>query len=244
MADTDSNSASREHGLSLSRRSVLALLGMGAMAQPGGGREAQNDRDVTDRGDVALSGEGTSISIEDVLPGDEFGQITVEGLQHALPVSGTRRQSWMMRPFPKDIDATSPTYEDTDTEIGYGVVPFAPGRVPVLRIVGHFDAPREATASIRVSIANRPAYQPPRAERDIVLDDDPTRRTVLEVTGQGRTQVFDEVYLSEVKDVVTGFRNSAPLRSHTLHFEVKRDRSCDRATISNATTVALELEAL
>lgn len=184
------------------------------------------------------------MSINEVLPGDKFGQVTFGELSHTLTVSGTRQPSWMVRPFPEDVHTTSTSYEDTGAEVGYGFISFAPGQVPILRIVGHFDNPSDVTASIRVSIANRPTYRPPRASSDIVVDDDPLPRTVLEVTGKGRTQTFSEVYLSDVDDVVTGMANGAPLPSHTLLLEVKTDDSSEQATIGNATTIALELEAL
>lgn len=234
--------------LSLPRRSILALLGLGAMAKTGSGQRVRKntvDRESGDGSEMNLPDEvQMSLSTDEILPGDEFGRVNLGEISHTLTVSGTRQPSWMIQPFPEDIHTTSTTYEDTEAEVGYGFIPFAPGYVPVLRIVGHFDNPAEATASIRVSIANRPAYHPPRVSKDIVLDDDPLQRTLLEVTGKGRTQTFDEVYLSDVKDVVTGFRNSATLPSHTLLFEIKTDRSCDQATISSATTIALELEAL
>lgn len=248
VKDSKDDSENQGPGLSLSRRSVLALLGLGAIAEPSSGHEVQKNtvkRGTADDLEVSLpDDERISVSIDEVLPGDEFGQVTLGELSHTLTVSGTRRPSWMIQPFPEDVHTTSTTYEDTGAEVGYGLIPFAPGHVPVLRIVGHFNNPMDATASIRVSIANRPAYRPPRASRDIVLDDDSLPRTLLEVTGKGRTQTFDEVYLSDVKDVVTGFSNSAVFPSHTLLFEVKMDGSCEQATISNATTVALELEAL
>jgi hypothetical protein len=249
MVDEDiGDSRNQEFDLSLSRRSVLALIGLGAIVEPNSGRSVQknaaNRKSMNDSEADLLNDEQISMSIDEVLPGDKFGRVTIGELSHTLTVSGTRRPSWMIQPFSEDVHTTSTTYEDTEAEVGYGFIPFAPGHVPVLRIVGHFDNPVDATASIRVSIANRPAYHPPRTSSDIVLDDDPPRRTLLEVTGKGRTQTFDEVYLSDVKDVVTGFRNSTALPSHTLLFEVKMDHSCEQATISNATTVALELEAL
>lgn len=56
--------------------------------------------------------------------------------------------------------------------------------------------------------------------------------------------MFDELYLTDVEDVVTGLGNGHSLPSHTLLFEAKTDSPSGQATVGAETTVSLELEAL
>lgn len=240
--DADREDKKTGFGPSVSRRSALALLGLGSIALSASSANAK-DEPSNDRS-VMPDDREEGMFIDEFPPGDRFGKLTVDGLAHTLQVSGTRRPSWMVQPFNEDIHTTSTSYEKIDAAVGYGVIPFPPGHVPILRMVGHIETDSESTASIRLSIANRPAYQPPGLDSPRILDEGPARRTLLEVTGQGETQVFDEVYLTEVDDVVTGLDNAAGLPSHTLLFEVKTDRTNGEAVISSATTVALELEAV
>lgn len=242
----DDNSRTERIGFgpSVSRRSALALLGLGSLALSASSGTAEGDPNGNQSGETLPDDRRNGAFIDEFPPGDRFGKHRIDGVPHTLQVSGTRRPSWMIRPFTEDIHTSSTSYEETDADIGYGVIPFPPGHVPVLRMVGHIETDSESTASIRVSIANRPAYSPPGVESTRVIDDERARSTLLEVTGQGETQVFDEVYLTEAEDVVTGLDNAAGLPSHTLLFEVKTERPQAGATIGSATTVSLELEAV
>lgn len=232
-------------GLSMNRRSALAVLGLGTMGTTRSSANMVDDSGKkTERKEIQSENNKEKAYLEEMPPGDRFGKVEINDIHHTLQVSGTRRPAWMVRPFPNGITTTSTSYEETDANIGYGLIPFPPGHVPVLRIVGHFDNAEESTASIRVSIANRPAYTPPGLDSPRVLSEDPVQKTLLEVTGQGQTQVFDETYLTDAEDVVSGVDNAHPLPSHTLLCEVKTDRSRGQATIGNGTTLSLELEAL
>lgn len=231
-------------GPSVSRRSALTLLGLSSLALASASGEAKDGPDDECSEASHPDNRRDGAFIDEFPPGDRFGKLAIDGLSHTLQVSGTRRQSWMVQPFSEDVQITSTSYEETDADVGYGVIPFPPGHVPVLRMVGHIETDSDSTASIRVSIANRPSYRPPGVESARIIDEGPARSTLLEVTGQGETQVFDEVYLTEVDDVVTGLNNAAGLPSHTLLFEVKTDRPAGRSTVGSATTVSLELEAI
>lgn len=242
MRRDNTNHKKAGFGPSVSRRSALALLGFGSMAL--GTFSVNRGAGTTDDQSAKPDDRQEGMFIDEFPPGDRFGKLVVNGLAHTLQVSGTRQPSWMVQPFNEDIHTSSTSYEETDAAVGYGVIPFPPGQIPILRMVGHIETDSESTASIRLSIANRPAYQPPGLDSPRVLDEGPARNTLLEVTGQGETQVFDEVYLTEVDDVVTGLDNAAGLPSHTLLFEVKTDQANGQAIIGSATTVALELEAI
>lgn len=246
MADGN-NSHSDESSFTLSRRTALAFFGLGAFSQVASSvspSQTQPEGGNSDPLDVAENDEDTDIFIDEVLPGDKFGKINIGQYQYTLQQSGTRTPSWMVTPFDQDIHVSNTSYEDIGTGVGYGMIPFPPGQVPVLRLVGHIDSESQSKTSLRVSIANREAYSPASLEKTLELEDDPVRQPLLEVTAQGKTQVFDEVYLSEMEDVVTGMDNAHSLPSHTLLFEAKTDSSDHEATIKGETTVALEMEAL
>lgn len=241
------NSHSDESSFTLSRRAALTFFGLGAFSQVASSASASQARMEGSNSEllaVSDDTEDTEVFIDEVLPGDKFGKINVGQYQYTLQQSGTRRPSWMVTPFDQDIHVSDTSYEEIGTGIGYGMIPFPPGQVPVLRLVGHIDSDPQSTTSLRVSIANREAYSPASLEKTLELEADSVRQALLEVTAQGKTQVFDEVYLSEVEDVVTGMDNGHSLPSHTLLFEAKTDSSDQKATIKSETTVALELEAL
>lgn len=245
-AMTNDNADSESHGLSISRRMALALLGVGALgevaAADGQATGQSNGGTTTSSSDSTPPGE-VSHSIDEVLPGDKFGNVDIGPYSFTLQLSGTREPSWLVNPLNGPTDVNSSEYQQI-AEVGYGVIPFSPGKVPVLRIVGHLNGKTDTETSVRVSIANREAYSPPGVDGLRVLEDDEVRQTLLEVTGVGETQVFDEVYLSDVEDVVTGLDNGHPLPSHTLLFEAKTEAPSADVTIGGATSVALELEAL
>ncbi|MFC6724585.1 hypothetical protein ACFQE1_09400 [Halobium palmae] len=249
MEERDSFSEVR-NGLSMSRRMALAFLGMGALSQTASAGGGDGD-DGGDRGGEGASGgsegapprEEFEAYVDEVLPGDKFGKVRIGPYTHTLQLSGTREPSWLVNPLHGDAAVDSDSYERI-ADVGYGVIPFSPGTVPVLRIVGHIDGEAGSETSIRVSIANREAYVPAGLDELRVLEDGPVRQTLLEVTGTGETQVFDEVYLSDVEDVVTGLDNGHPLPSHTLLFEAKTETPDADVTVGGATSVALELEAL
>jgi hypothetical protein len=238
-----------EHGeLSFSRRTALTLLGLGAFS----GVASSDVRARTGKSPVSSPGgsdnpvfrtDEFSAFIDEVLPGDKFGKLRVGPYEQTLQMSGTRESSWMVKPLHCDEPVNSDSYKQISS-VGYGVVPFPPGKVPVLRITGHLNGGPNATTSLRLSIANREGYSPPGVDGIRYLEDDPVRQTLLEVTAEGETQVFDEVYLSDIEDVVTGLDNAHPLPSHTLLLEAKTDAPAGNATVGEATTVSLELEAL
>lgn len=233
-------------GPSFSRRAALTLLGLGALGSvASGGTTADTENaDAAERAEELAQNEDVRAFIDEVLPGDKFGKIEIGEYQHALQQSGTRTPSWMVQPVNEDVRITNTSYEEVGSGVGYGVIPFPPGQVPILRLVGHVNAERDVETSFRVSIANREAYSPPGVDGTRVLEDDPVRQTLMEVTAQGDTQVFDEIYLTDVEDVVTGLGNSHSLPSHTLLFEAKTESPSGQVTLGSETTVSLELEAL
>lgn len=246
--DTNVHSADGYGGLSFSRRAALTLLGLGAfggMASSGAG--ARTGESGTGgpgaSGDAAFRTDGFSAFVDEVLPGDRFGKLRVGPYEQTLQMSGTREPSWMVKPLHRDEPVSGGSYEQISS-VGYGVIPFPPGKVPVLRMTGHLDGVSDATTSLRLSIANREAYSPPGVDGVRYLEDDSVRQTLLEVSAEGETQVFDEVYLSDVEDVVTGLGNAHALPSHTLLLEAKTDAPSGDVAVGEATTVALELEAL
>lgn len=232
--------------LNVTRRSTL--LGMGGLAIGTGvhnensertGSEPPQSDSSRNRGRV-----GFRASVDEGLPGDKFGKIRIGQYAHSLQVSGTRRPAWMVQPFNEDAQTSSTTYEETDSNIGYGMIPFPPGQVPLLRVVGHFDNHAESTTSLRISIANRPIYRPSQQAEPQPLDEDDIKQTILEVTGKGRTQVYSEAYLSDFEDVTTGMPNGSELPINTFILEMKTDCSKENSSIKSETTVSLELEAL
>lgn len=229
----------------MSRRMMLALMGIGALSQGAAAQEESGGFADGDNGnaDEASRNESMEGYIDEVLPGDKFGKVSLGPYTYTLQMSGTREPSWMVNPLNGATEVNSDSYEQISS-VGYGVIPFSPGKVPVLRITGHVDGHPDSETSIRVSIANREAYVPAGLDDLRILEDDPVRQTLLEVTGVGETQLFDEVYLSDVEDVVTGLGNGHSLPSHTLLFEAKTESPDADVTIGEATTVALELEAL
>jgi hypothetical protein len=236
-----------ESGISsieFTRRSTL--LGIGGLATGAGifGKNTERmNSEISQSNSSHTRKQGElSASIDEVLPGDKFGKIRIGQYPHSLQVSGTRRPAWMVQPFSEDVHTTNTTYEEVGSNVGYGVIPFPPGQVPILRIVGHFDNHPRSTTSLRVSIANKPMYSPQGTPQP--LDDGEVKQTILEVTGKGETQVYDEAYLSDYDDIVTGMPNGSPLPTNTFIIEMKTDDSTHEATISNASTVSLELEAL
>lgn len=245
----DDSTPSREYrglGPSFSRRAALALLGLGAYGSVASG-ETTGDAEDVDEAETSTElaqNEEVRAFIDEVLPGDKFGKIEIGEYQHALQLSGTRTPSWMIQPVNQDVRITNTSYEEVGSGIGYGVIPFPPGQVPILRLVGHVNAEPGVKTSLRVSIANREAYSPPGVDGTRVLEDSPVRQTLMEVTAQGDTQVFDERYLTDVEDVVTGLGNGHSLPSHTLLFEAKTDSPSGQVTLGSETTVSLELEAL
>ncbi|NIB99399.1 hypothetical protein [Halobacterium sp. R2-5] len=233
-------------GPSISRRAALTLLGLGALGSVASGETTASaeEVDTTGMSEELAQDEDVRAFIDEVLPGDKFGKIEIGEYQHALQQSGTRTPSWMIQPVNQDVRITNTSYEEVGSGIGYGVIPFPPGKVPILRLVAHVDAKPDAETSLRVSIANREAYSPPGVDGTRILEDDPVRQTLMEVTAQGQTQVFDELYLTDIEDVVTGLGNGHPLPSHTLLFEAKTNSPSGQVTLGSETTVALELEAL
>lgn len=233
-------------GPSLSRRAALTLLGLGALGSVASGETTAGteDIDVAETSEELVQDADVRAFIDEVLPGDKFGKIEIGEYQHALQQSGTRTPSWMIQPVNQDVRITNTSYEEVGSGIGYGTIPFPPGQVPILRLVCHVDAEPDAETSFRVSIANREAYSPPGVDGLRVLEDSPVRQTLMEVTAQGDTQVFDELYLTDVEDIVTGLGNGHSLPSHTLIFEAKTDSPSGQVTLGSETTVSLELEAL
>lgn len=226
---------------------ALAFLGMSALSQTATADESTTDPESSEGSSTEF---GTPTSTEEfqaytdeVLPGDKFGKVRIGPYTYTLQMSGTREPTWMVNPLHRDVSVNSDSYEQISS-VGYGVIPFSPGKVPVLRIVGHINGKTGSETSLRVSIANREAYVPAGLDELRILEDDPVRQTLLEVTAVGETQVFDEVYLSDVEDIVTGIGNGHHLPSHTLLFEAKTESPDEDVTIGEATTVALELEAL
>lgn len=251
--DGNSDTNPESDQFSMPRRSALvgAGVGLGALSSrrlwsareseepPGEGR-------ADDVAETARGREDFSATVDEGLPGDKFGKARVGPYSHALQVSGTRRPAWMVQPFSADYRTTSTSYERAGSDIGYGVIPFPPGQVPILRAVGHFDNGASSTTSLRISIANIAGNE--ASGEFVPLDDRPARQTILELNGQGETQIYDEAYLSEFVDVVAGGAgggsNGTEYPINTFIVEVKTDDPDREAVIRAATTVSLELEAL
>lgn len=175
---------------SLSRRTALTLLGAGALSQAASADSNAGSKDVEPNGESMsdlTESEHVRAFIDEVLPGDKFGKLEIGEFQHTLQLAGTRSPSWMVQPFSEDKRITSTSYDEIGSGIGYGVIPFPPGQVPVLRLVGHINGTPEAETSLRVSIANREAYSPPGVDGVRVLEDDEVRQTLIEVTAKGDT---------------------------------------------------------
>lgn len=238
MPDDDSDKTM--DSIEFTRRSTL--LGVGGLASMGEIFSRNINQTEVEQSESPQIGGQTdfSASVDEGLPGDKFGKIGIGKYTHSLQVSGTRWPAWMIQPFNEDVCISSTTYKGVGSNIGYGLIPFPPGQVPVLRVVGHFDNQPESTTSLRVSIANRPVS----STQGTPLDDGEVKQTILEVTGKGRTQVHNEVYLSDYDDIVLGQSNGSSLPKNTFIIEAKADASKKEATISSATTVSLELEAL
>lgn len=237
---------------SFTRRTTLTGIGGAAISgglgsmlsrQSGGTTaEIEGNEQPTTPGDGSPSLD-MEAGIDEVLPGDKFGKVRIGQYAHSLQVSGTRRPAWLVQPFHEDISTTSTSYEETGSNIGYGLIPFPPGQVPILRTVTHIENNSSSTASLRISIANREFYVSP-TKGPVPLEEDPVKQTILEVTGKGSTQVYDETYLSDHEDIVMGMPNGSPHPVNTFILEVKTDNPSQAATIKNTTTVSLELEAL
>ncbi|WP_136361789.1 hypothetical protein [Halobellus limi] len=250
---SDGGEQQEESGrFSITRRTALTGVGgvaigsgLGSMLGRSPGEttaEAAEDEQQTTPGEgsAALAMEA---GIDEVLPGDKFGKVRIGQYAHSLQVSGTRRPAWLVQPFHEDVSTTSTSYEETGSNIGYGLIPFPPGQVPILRTVTHIENNSGSTASLRISIANREMYVNP-TKGPVPLEEDPVKQTILEVTGKGSTQVYDEAYLSDHEDIVMGMPNGSPNPVNSFIIEVKTDDPNQAATIKNTTTVSLELEAL
>ena len=260
--------------LSLSRRAALALLGVGGLGLATRSGHAQQttrswktDVDaeahslsnlgalgMTDGSTMVREFTGENLSVEDGVlhasgidhaaslaespQGEKFGRVEIDDISHTLQVSGTRHQAWMMRPFREPVQTQQTTYQTVGDEIGFGLLPFPPGYAPILRVVGHFTNDPGYTTSLRVSVTNN-------VPQDDSLQDSDGRRTVLELTGQGDAQVFNEVNLAELKGITT-YGKSGSGRNHPNQFvfEMKTGDPVHTATIESSSTVALELEAL
>lgn len=233
---------------SFSRRSALALMGLGASTAiagcsdntdttSGGNSETPNQPDGTT--EEADQTDGHSLS--EVLPGEKFGRTTISEFEHTLQFSGTRESSWMVRPFRQDVQPESTTYEKVGSEINYGIIPFPPGKIPILRFNGHIDGRDGVETSLRVSIANLPAFE--INGEPTHLKEGPVQDTVMEVSAKGSSQVYNEVYLTEVEDLVLGLDNGHELPANTFLFEAKTD-SPGNGAIRNSSTLTLQMEAL
>lgn len=251
---TSEDSEQRDESGQLSFTRRTALTGVGGAAAGGIlGRVLgrPSDGTATERGENEQSttpGDGSrpldvEAGMDEVLPGDKFGKVRIGQYAHSLQISATRQPAWLVQPFHEDISTTSTSYEETDSNIGYGLIPFPPGQVPILRTVTHMENDSDSTASLRISIANREFFVSP-SEGPMPLEEDSVKQTILEVTGKGSTQVYDETYLSDHEDIVMGMPNGAGPPENTFILEVKTDDPSQAATIKNTTTVSLELEAL
>lgn len=147
----------------------------------------------------------------------------------------------MVKPFHEDIQPQANSYQDVGEGVQYGILPFPPGKVPILRLNGRIQAEDGVETSLRISIANRPAADTPQGV--VTLEEGPVKKPLLEGSAIGSAQIYDEVYLTEVKNVVMGQNNGHQLPSHTFLFEAKTD-SPGNATISRSSTIEIELEAL
>lgn len=251
MADDDNPSKEEAFDRpSVTRRSTMvglsALFGVSWPSDSlgvGGGSDLQK-RDVPREESVKASAR-----LDEVLPGDTFGKMDIGPYSHTLQMSGTRQPAWMLQPFNEDTSVESTIYEDVGSNIGYGSIPFAPGQVPILRTVAHFDAEPSSTTSLRLSIANKPGNVSDSGEFIPLDRDQPSTQTIIELSGTGTTQIYDEVYLTEFEDVVSGSpagegANDSKYPVNTFIVEAKTDDPSTRSVIRNATTVSLELEAL
>ena len=245
------NSTHPREWLSLSRRKALTLMGTGTATAVAGCNSrsstepsTETNTETTNSTPVGDSEENNSTeghSLKEVLPGEKFGSTTVGGFTHTLQFSGTRESSWMVRPFQQDIQPQTNSYQDVNAGVEYGILPFPPGKVPILRLNSCIEADEGVETNIRVSIANRPAINSPQGI--VPLEDGPVRKTLIEVSTLGSAQLYDETYLTEAQNVVMGMNNGHRLPSHTFLFEAKTD-SPGNATISRSTTIALDMEAL
>lgn len=249
MGNDDTHSRER---LSLSRRRALAVLGAGTTTaiagcnSPSEGQRAtetpaETPRNGTPDGQSEVSGSNQGHSIKEVLPGEKFGSTRIGEFDHTLRFSGTRESAWMVRPFQQDIEPQSNSYQEAGDGVHYGNLPFPPGKVPVLRLNCRIEADDGVETGLRVSIANRPAVSTP--DGVLPLEEGPVRKTLMEASAIGSAQMYDEVYLTEVKNVVMGMDNGHRLPSHTFLFEARTD-SPGNTTISRSSTIALEMEAL
>ncbi|MGQ4557118.1 hypothetical protein [Halobellus sp. GM3] len=154
----------------------------------------------------------------------------------------------MIQPFNERTEVSGNEYEDVGSNIGYGTIPFPPGHVPVLRVVSHFEGDDETTTSLRVSIANIPGRTTESGDFVPLDRDQDPRQTIVELTGQGTTQVYEEAYLTEFEDVVAGGAgggtNGTEYPINTFIIEAKTGSVSGSSFVTDATTVSLELEAL
>jgi hypothetical protein len=144
----------------------------------------------------------------------------------------------MIRPFQEPRETNSTSYTQVGTELNVSLGPFPPGYAPILRIVGHLNNDPRYTTHLRVSVSRDGNT---KNERDHSDD----RQTILEVAGQGRSQVFDEVNLEKL-DTMSGAVNGSQEQSQPTQFlfEIKTEDAQHTATIESSSTIALELEAL
>ncbi|WP_152424854.1 hypothetical protein [Natronococcus jeotgali] len=235
---------------SFTRRSTMiglsSLFGATSVSGKSGRLEKENTSSTITSQDGSMK---SSIQIDEVLPGDKFGKIDIGPYSHSLQISGTRQPAWMIQPFNKDTTVDTTSYKETGSNIGYGSIPFAPGQVPILRTVVHFEAEPSSTTSLRLSIANKPGNVAESGEFVPLDKDQSSTETIIELSGKGTTQIYDEVYLTEFEDVVSGSpagegANDSEYPINTFIIEAKTDDPKTASTIKGATTVSLELEAL
>lgn len=251
----DNGKTELEEELSLSRRSALAAMGLGASVALAGCNQVVGDQNTgTAQAESSepssTQPEGTTEefnrpeghTLNEVLPGEKFGSVTINGFTHTLQFSGTREPSWMVRPFHTDAQPESTTYEDIGSGIEYGVIPFPPGKVPILRLNGRIEAEEGVKTNVRISIANRPAVPTPTGKM-APMENGPVRQSIMELSTIGSAQIYDEVYLTDIEDVVMGMDNGHSLPSHTFLFEAKTD-SPGLSKIASSTTLALDMEVL
>jgi len=202
-------------------------------------RDFEGDGLQIDSGKLHASGiADLSASLTQEVPGERSGQLTIEDTKHTLQVSGTRRPSWMIRPFQEPIETNSTSYTKVGNELNLSLGPFPPGYAPILRIVGHFNNDPRYSTHLRVSVSRD-------VNKKDELENSDDRQTILELAGQGRSQVFDEANLDKLDNMSGAVNGSQEQRQPTqFFFEIKTEDAQHTANIESSSTIALELEAL